>query len=79
LCLNALDWLSELWSVLYLAAERSPEILAAQAEWQTRLLPAAADQMAAETDGCPHAAAAARSLPPRTHSTPHHGHGEHQD
>ena len=78
LCLNALDWLSELWSVLYLAAERSPEILAAQAEWQTRLLPAAADQMAAETDGCPHAAAAARSLPARTHFTPPHGHGEHQ-
>ena len=79
LCLNALDWLSELWSVLYLAADRSPEILAAQAEWQSRLLPAAADQMAAETDSCPHAAAAARSLPPRTHFTPHHGHGEHQD
>jgi len=68
LCLNALDWLSELWSVLYLSAERSPEILAAQAEWQTRLLPAAADQMAVETDHCQHTAA--RGLPPRTRSTP---------
>ena len=54
LCLHAIDWLSELWSVLYLTAERTPEILAAQAEWQTRLLPAAADQMAAEADGCRH-------------------------
>lgn len=68
LCLNALDWLSELWSVLYLTAERTPEILAAQAEWQTRLLPAAADQMAIEADGCQHAAAAARSMPPRSRS-----------
>jgi hypothetical protein len=64
LCLYALDWLSELWSVLYLSAERTPEILAAQAEWQTRLLPAAADQMAVEADGCQHAAAN-RGLPSR--------------
>jgi hypothetical protein len=71
LCLAALDWLSELWSVLYLAVERGPEILAAQAEWQTRLLPAAADQMAADADGCPHAAPAARHLPPpRPHPAP---------
>jgi hypothetical protein len=67
LCLNALDWLSELWSVLYLAGERSPEILAAQAEWQTRLLPAAADQMAIEGEGCQHQVAA-RVLPTRTRS-----------
>jgi hypothetical protein len=64
LCLYALDWLSELWSVLYLTAERTPEILAAQAEWQTRLLPAAADQMAVEADGCQHAAASG-GLPSR--------------
>jgi hypothetical protein len=64
LCLYALDWLSELWSVLYLTAERTPEILAAQAEWQTRLLPGAADQMAVEADGCQHAAGS-RSLPSR--------------
>lgn len=65
LCLNTLDWLSELWSVLYLAAERTPEILAAQGEWQTRLLPAAADQMALDADGCQHAVAT-RGLPLRT-------------
>jgi hypothetical protein len=57
LCLYALDWLSELWSVLYLTAERTPEILAAHAERQTRLLPGAADQMAVEADGCQHTAA----------------------
>jgi hypothetical protein len=70
LCLNALDWLSELWSVLYLTADRTPEVLAAQAEWQTRLLPAAADQMAIEGDGCQHTAAATRGLPARTRSAP---------
>ena len=68
-CLNALDWLSELWSVLYLTAERSPEILAAQAEWQTRLLPAAADQMAADADGCQHTAPATRRPPHRANIT----------
>jgi hypothetical protein len=53
-CLYTLDWLSELWSVLYLGADRSDRILAAQAEWQTRLLPGAAEQMAAEAAGCQH-------------------------
>lgn len=67
LCLYALDWLSELWSVLYLTAERTPEILAAQAEWQTRLLPAAADQMAVDADGCQHAAVS-RGLSSRARS-----------
>jgi hypothetical protein len=54
LCLYTLDWLSELWSVLYLNPERNAAALAAQAEWQTRLLPAAADQMALEAHNCPH-------------------------
>jgi hypothetical protein len=45
ICLYTLDWLSELWSVLYLG-NRTTSTLAAQGEWQTRLLPAAADQMA---------------------------------
>jgi hypothetical protein len=54
LCLYILDWLSELWSVLYLAPRRNGGTLAAQGEWQTRLLPAAAEQMAYETTGCPH-------------------------
>ncbi len=60
LCLYTLDWLSELWSVLYLRQQRDDRTIAAQAEWHTRLLPAAADQMAFETAGCRH--------PPRTAS-----------
>jgi hypothetical protein len=55
LCLYALDWLSELWSVLYLQPRRTAGTLAGQAEWQTRLLTAAAGQMAAETARCEHA------------------------
>jgi hypothetical protein len=53
-CLYTLDWLSELWSALYLTPRRDTRILAAQAEWQTRLLPAAAEQMAHEAAGCQH-------------------------
>jgi hypothetical protein len=52
LCLYTLDWLSELHSVLYLPAKRTARQLSGQAEYQLRLLPAAADQMAAETRGC---------------------------
>jgi hypothetical protein len=55
LCLYALDWLSELWSALYLQPRRTVGTLAGQAEWQTRLLTAAAGQMAAETSRCEHA------------------------
>ena len=54
LCLYALDWLSELWSVLYLQPRRTTGVLAGQAEWQTRLLTAAAGLMAAETARCAH-------------------------
>jgi len=54
LCLYALDWLSELWSVLYLQPRRTTGVLAGQAEWQTRLLTAAAGLMAAETARCGH-------------------------
>lgn len=54
LCLYALDWLSELWSVLYLQPRRTTGSLAGQAEWQTRLLTASAEQMAAETARCEH-------------------------
>jgi hypothetical protein len=57
LCLYILDWLSELWSVLYLAPARTPGTLAGQAEWHTRLLTAAAEQLARETRGCAHHAA----------------------
>jgi hypothetical protein len=54
LCLYILDWLSELWSVLYLAPTRTAGTLAGQAEWHTRLLAAAAEQLARETRGCTH-------------------------
>jgi hypothetical protein len=55
LCLYALDIASELWSVLYLQAKRNPAMLSAQAEYQTRILPALAEQMMAETQRCGHA------------------------
>jgi hypothetical protein len=54
LCLYGLDWLMELWSVLYLTPERGTLALASQAEWQTRLLPALAEQMHHETTRCHH-------------------------
>ena len=56
LCLYTIDWLSELWSALYLSPQRDASTLAAQAEWQTRLAPAAANQMAADTTTCRHTA-----------------------
>jgi hypothetical protein len=58
LCLVTLDWLSELWSVLYLQPARNARDLAAQAEFATRILPAAAAQMDIETSQCPHRAPA---------------------
>jgi hypothetical protein len=58
LCAYGLDWLMELWSVLYLTGKRSAPVLASQAEWQTRLLPALAEQMYLETTRCQHARAA---------------------
>ena len=64
LCLYGLDWLMELWSALYLGPSRDTPILASQAEWQTRLLPALAEQMHIETTHCQHGkAAAARRRP----------------
>jgi hypothetical protein len=55
LCLYALDIAAELWSVLYLQPARTPPMLSAQAEYQTRVLPALAGQMTAETHRCGHA------------------------
>jgi hypothetical protein len=55
LCLYALDIASELWSVLYLQPTRMPGTLSAQAEYQTRILPALAGQMMTETRRCGHA------------------------
>jgi hypothetical protein len=69
LCLYALDWLSELWSALYLHPRRTTGTLAGQAEWQTRLLTAAAEQMTRETSRCEHAAARNGS-PARTGTRP---------
>ena len=60
LCLYTLDWLSELWSVLYLDPCRTPGTLAGQAEWQIRLLTAAADQMTREITRCGHTPARTR-------------------
>jgi hypothetical protein len=54
LCLYGIDILAELWSVLYLPARRNPAIVSAQAEYQARILPALAEQMAAETARCHH-------------------------
>ena len=69
LCLYTLDWLSELWSVLYLQPQRTTGTLAGQAEWQTRLVTAAAEQMNHETSRCDHAAAR-NGLPARTGPRP---------
>ncbi len=58
LCLYALDIASQLWSALYLQPERTTGLLSAQAEYQVRILPAVAAQLATETTGCGHATAA---------------------
>jgi hypothetical protein len=63
LCLYILDWLSELWSVLYLAPARTPGTLAGQAEWHIRLLVAAAEHLSRETRGCTHGARSRTALP----------------
>jgi hypothetical protein len=54
LCLYGLDLLAQLWSALYLQPARSSGLLSAQAEYQARILPALAAQLAAETTGCRH-------------------------
>ena len=54
LCLFMLDWLSELHASLYLQPRRTPPMLSGQAEWQARLLPAAAEAMALEAAACQH-------------------------
>jgi hypothetical protein len=54
LCLYGLDLLSGLWSVLYLQPQRTAGLLSAQAEYQARILPALAAQLATETTRCGH-------------------------
>jgi hypothetical protein len=56
-CLYGLDVLSELWSVLYLQAQRSPAVVSAQAEFHARIVPAIAEQLMIETTRCGHARA----------------------
>jgi len=59
------DWLSELWSVLYLSKPRTDRLLDAQAEFSTRILPTAADQLRIETTTCGHGTG-----PPSRNGTP---------
>ena len=54
LVLATLDWLSETWCCLYLQPKRSLSALSGQAEWQTRYLPAAAEQMHRDATNCDH-------------------------
>lgn len=54
LCLVGLDVVSELHSVLYFQPKRTASLLSAQAEYQTRILPAFAEQFRAETSRCSH-------------------------
>jgi hypothetical protein len=65
LCLYALDIASQLWCALYLQPARSTSLLSGQAEYQARILPALAAQLAAETSRCDHDTAAGyyRSAP----------------
>jgi hypothetical protein len=55
LCLYVLDILSQLWCALYVQPKRDTSLLSAQAEYQARILPALAAQLAAETTRCGHA------------------------
>jgi hypothetical protein len=65
LCLVLFDWLSELWSVLYLSKPRTDRLLDAQAEFSTRILPAVAGQLRMETTSCGHG-----NGPPGRNGTP---------
>jgi hypothetical protein len=64
LCLYCLDIAAELHAVLYLQSRRTVPLLNGQAEYATRVLPALADLMTAETrSGCQHHPAAANGRP----------------
>jgi hypothetical protein len=52
LALVVLDHVSETWAVLYARPTRSQRVLSAQLEFQLRYLPAAAEQLQAETARC---------------------------
>ena len=53
-CLFTLDLAERVVVRPVLDPDRNSAALAAQAEWQTRLLPAAAEQMTLEASSCPH-------------------------
>jgi hypothetical protein len=64
LCLYCLDIAAELHAVLYLQSRRTVPLLNGQAEYATRVLPALADLMAAETrSGCQHHAPTPNGMP----------------
>ena len=54
---------SELHRVLYFQPKRTASLLSAQAEYQTRILPAFAEQFRAETSRCTHRAGASERQP----------------
>ena len=63
LCLYCLDIAAELHAVLYLQSRRTVSLLNGQAEYATRVLPALADLMTAETrSGCQHHPIAANGM-----------------
>jgi hypothetical protein len=66
LCLYGLDILSNLWSALYLQPRRSAGLLTAQAEYQSRILPALTDQLRLETNRCGHPHTRPASVQPRS-------------
>jgi hypothetical protein len=63
LCLYGLDLASQLWCTLYLQPGRPASLLAAQADYQVRILPALAAQLTEETTSCGHAPAGQRRVP----------------
>ena len=70
LCLYGLDLLAELWSVLYLQPARTPAAVSAQAEFQSRIAPAIAEQLMIETTRCAHATTRRTSSAVISRSTP---------
>ena len=70
LCLYQLAWLSEMHTAIFLAPER---LLASEADWHTRLLPAAVALMAEETGRCDHLHRAPELSP----AAPTRGRGRH--
>jgi hypothetical protein len=70
LCLYGLDLLAELWSVLYLQPARTPPMLSAQAEFQSRIAPAIAEQLMIETTRCAHGTARRAAAPPISRTGP---------